>query len=119
MTTGVAGDYIEDILNALLDIQDFIAEYSYEQFVNDRKTQYAVIRAIEIIGEASKNLPLEIREKYRAVPWRDMATMRDRLIHGYFGVDLIILWDTAQQDIPLLSRFSNLSLVRLSNLPFK
>lgn len=46
MTTGVAGDYIEDILNALLDIQDFIAEYSYEQFVNDRKTQYAVIRAI-------------------------------------------------------------------------
>lgn len=63
MTTGVAGDYIEDILNALLDIQDFIAEYSYEQFVNDRKTQYAVIRAIEIIGEASKNLPLEIREK--------------------------------------------------------
>jgi len=102
MTTRIAGDYIEDILNAMLDIQEFIAEYSYDRFVNDRKTQYAVIRAIEIIGEASKNLPLEIREKYRAVPWRDMATMRDRLIHGYFGVDLIILWDTVQQDIPPL-----------------
>ncbi|WP_410508112.1 DUF86 domain-containing protein [Methanosarcina hadiensis] len=100
MTTRIAGDYIEDILNAMIDIQDFIAEYSYEQFVNDRKTQYAVIRAIEIIGEASKNLPLEIKEKYRAVPWRDMATMRDRLIHGYFGIDPIILWDTVQEDVP-------------------
>ena len=103
MSSRDEGDYIEDIFDAMLDIQEFTAEYSYDQFVNDRKTQYAVIRAIEIIGEASKNLPLEIREKYRAVPWRDMATMRDRLIHGYFGVDLIILWDTAQQDIPLLS----------------
>ncbi|WP_235283303.1 DUF86 domain-containing protein [Methanosarcina sp. 2.H.A.1B.4] len=66
------------------------------------KHKYAVIRAIEIIGEASKNVPLEIREKYRVIPWREMATMRDRLIHGYFGVDLIILWDTVQQDIPPL-----------------
>lgn len=102
MTSREAGDYIEDILNAMLDIHEFISEYSYEQFVSDRKTQYAVIRAIEIIGEASKNVPLEIREKCRAIPWRDMATMRDRLIHGYFGVDLIILWDTIQQDIPPL-----------------
>lgn len=102
MNSRVAGDYIEDILNAMLDIQEFVAEYSYDQFSNDRKTQYAVIRAIEIIGEASKNLPLEVREKYRDIPWRDMATMRERLIHGYFGVDLIILWDTIKQDIPPL-----------------
>ncbi|AGF96603.1 hypothetical protein MmTuc01_1216 [Methanosarcina mazei Tuc01] len=102
MSSRDAGDYIEDIFDAMLDIQEFTAEYSYDQFVNDRKTQYAVIRAIEIIGEASKNLPLEIREKYRNVPWREMATMRDRLIHGYFGVDLLILWDTVQQDIPPL-----------------
>ncbi|AKB60130.1 HepT-like ribonuclease domain-containing protein [Methanosarcina mazei] len=61
-----------------------------------------MIRAIEIIGEASKNVPQENREKYRNIPWREMATMRDRLIHGYFGVDLLILWDTVQQDIPLL-----------------
>ncbi|AKB78730.1 hypothetical protein MSHOH_2247 [Methanosarcina horonobensis HB-1 = JCM 15518] len=102
MKSRETGDYIEDILSALLDIEDFTAEYSYDQFVNDRKTQYAVIRAIEIIGEASKNLPLEMREKYSFIPWRDMATMRDRLIHGYFGVDLIILWDTVQQDVPPL-----------------
>ena len=102
MSTREAGDYIEDIFDAMLDIQEFTAEYSYDQFVNDRKTQYAVIRAIEIIGEASKNVPQEIREKYRNIPWREMATMRDRLIHGYFGVDLIILWDTVQQDIPPL-----------------
>lgn len=61
-----------------------------------------MIRAIEIIGEASKNVPQENREKYRNIPWREMATMRDRLIHGYFGVDLLILWDTVQQDIPPL-----------------
>jgi len=89
MNSRVAGDYIEDILNAMLDIQKFVTEYSYDQFINDRKTQYAVIRAIEIIGEASKNLPLEVREKYRDILWRDMSPMRDRLIHGYFGVDLI------------------------------
>ncbi len=102
MSSREAGDYIEDIFNAMLDIQEFTAEYSYAQFVDDRKTQYAVIRAIEIIGEASKNVPMEVREKYRHIPWRDMATMRDRLIHGYFGVDLIIVWDTIQQDIPPL-----------------
>ncbi len=102
MSNREAGDYIEDILDAMLDIQEFTAEYSYAQFVNDRKTQYAVIRAIKIIGEASKNVPTEIREKYRHVPWRDMATVRDQLIHGYFGVDLIIVWDTIQQDIPPL-----------------
>ena len=102
MSSREAGDYIEDILDAMLDIQEFTAEYSYAQFVDDRKTQYAVIRAIEIIGEASKNVPMEVREKYRHIPWRDMATMRDRLIHGYFGVDLIIVWDTIQQDIPPL-----------------
>lgn len=71
MSTREARDYIEDIFDAMLDIQEFTAEYSYDQFVNDRKTQYAVIRAIEIIGEASKNVPQEIREKYRHIPWRD------------------------------------------------
>lgn len=61
-----------------------------------------MISAIEIIGEASKNVPQETREKYRNIPWREMATMRDRLNHGYFGVDLLILWDTVQPDIPPL-----------------
>ncbi|WP_440953885.1 HepT-like ribonuclease domain-containing protein [Methanosarcina sp. Mfa9] len=102
MSDWEAGDYIEDILNAMLDIEEFTAEYSYDRFINDRKTQYAVIRAIEIIGEASKNVPAKIREKYQHIPWRDMATMRDRLIHGYFGVDPIIVWDTIKQDIPPL-----------------
>lgn len=62
MSSRDAGDYIEDIFDAMLDIQEFTAEYSYDQFVNDRKTQYAVIRAIEIIGEASKNVPQETRK---------------------------------------------------------
>ncbi|MHC1575728.1 MAG: HepT-like ribonuclease domain-containing protein [Methanosarcinaceae archaeon] len=93
MSAREAADYIEDILNSMLDLQGFICEYSYDQFADDRKTQYAVVRALEVIGEASKNVPLEIRDKHQAIPWREMATMRDRLIHSYFGVDLVIVWD--------------------------
>jgi uncharacterized protein with HEPN domain len=74
----------------------------YDRFAKDRKTVYAVIRALEIIGEASKNLPSPIKARYSQIPWKDMAGMRDKVIHAYFGVDLKRVWNTVNVDIPSL-----------------
>ena len=73
-----------------------------EYFLEDLKTQDAVIRNIEIIGEATKNLSDEIRNKYPEIPWNHMIGMRNRLIHGYFDVNLDIVWDTIRSDLPPL-----------------
>jgi len=76
----------------------------YAEFVIDDKTVYAVVRAREIIGEATKQIPEPMRQKYKSVPWREMAKMRDKLIHQYFGVDLQVVWKTVQNDLtPLKS----------------
>ena len=74
----------------------------YNDFVNDRKTVYAVIRALEIIGEATKNIPDSIRDKYPKIPWKSMAGLRDKLIHAYFGVRLELIWNTASELLPQL-----------------
>lgn len=73
-----------------------------EQFENDETLQRAVVRSLEIIGEATKLVPADLREKHSHIPWRAMARMRDRLIHHYFGVDLDLVWDVPQTKIPAL-----------------
>jgi uncharacterized protein with HEPN domain len=73
-----------------------------EQFAVDEKTIYAVIRALEIVGEATKQLPAELKARYPHQPWREMAGMRDKLIHGYFGVNLEVVWETATLEAPSL-----------------
>jgi uncharacterized protein with HEPN domain len=95
-------DYLQDILNAIELAQSFVADMPFDEFQADTKTSFAVIRALEIIGEATKNIPEPIRAQYPAVPWKGFAGMRDKLIHAYFGVNLEVVWDTIQQDLPPL-----------------
>jgi len=96
-------DLLDDILICMDKIQSYISGLSYDEFVVDSKTQDAVIRNIEIIGEATKKLSESIRNQHNKIPWKAIAGTRDRLIHGYFGVNIDIVWEIATQDIPKLS----------------
>jgi uncharacterized protein with HEPN domain len=95
-------DYIQDILDSIKDIESFVKGMTFETFKKDRKTINAVVRSIEVIGEASKNIPSAIKTRYANVPWKKMAGMRDKLIHEYFGVDAEILWKVSREEIKSL-----------------
>ena len=97
-------DYLHDILDAVNDVESFVEGMSFEQFEKDRKTLNAVVRSIEIIGEAAKNIPVDMREKYGKLPWKKMIGMRDKVIHGYFGVEIKTVWNTVKNDLPPLKQ---------------
>ena len=80
--------------------EEFVNGWTFEEFAEDRKTQFAVIRALEIIGEETKNIQYEMSEKYHFVPWKDLAGIRDKLIHAYFGVNLKVVWLSVKEGIP-------------------
>jgi len=94
--------FLKHILDAINLIEEYLKDKSHEEFKDNRMLQDAVIREIEIIGEAAKNLSKEFRNKHSDIPWRQIAGMRDKLIHGYLGVDLDAVWDTATMDVPSL-----------------
>lgn len=103
MSTGrVYLDYLQDMYESAEKALQFVGEMNFQQFAEDDKTTFAVIRALEILGEAAKKIPEEIRRQYDDVPWREMTGTRDVLIHEYFGVNLAVVWRTVQEDLPPL-----------------
>jgi len=92
--------YLSDILKALEAIEGFVEGQTLEDFKKDDKSSSAVIRKFEIIGEAAKQVPEKIKREYPVVPWKEMAGMRDKLIHFYFGVNYALLWETIENRIP-------------------
>lgn len=96
--------FLNHIVDAAKLIGEYLAGASRDGFVANRMVQDAVIRELEVIGEATKNISEDLRSKYPDIPWNKMSGMRDKLIHGYFGVDLDAVWDTATKDIPELAK---------------
>ncbi len=95
-------DYLDDIFRTAKSIQGFVLGMTYDDFVADEKTVFAVIEGFEIIGEAAKHIPKDIQNLYPEIDWTSMAKMRDLLIHHYFGTQYSILWETIENRIPLL-----------------
>lgn len=95
-------DRVRDILDALEEIKTFTAQLNFEQFQTDLKTIRAVEMNLIVIGEATAAIPEEVQEVHTTVPWHLMRGMRNRIVHAYFAVDERILWDTIQNDLPVL-----------------
>jgi len=96
--------YIDHILDCIRKINDFSNGLSLKEFRKNEMAQDAIIRNIEIIGEASKKISIETKETYNNIPWKEIAGMRDKLIHDYLGVDVNVVWKTVREDIPALKR---------------
>ncbi len=97
-------DALEDMREAGQRIALYTAGMTYKSFLNDPKTQDAVVRNLEILGEAAKNISPELQAKHASIPWRGIAGTRGRLIHKYFGVDLDIVWQIITIDLPVLTK---------------
>lgn len=101
--------YLQDIITSITSIEDYVKGLSFEEFSHDKKTVDAVVRNLEIIGEAARNVPKDVRDKYPDIPWERMVSMRNKVLHEYFGVDIEILWQTINEDLlPLEEQIKDL-----------
>jgi uncharacterized protein with HEPN domain len=97
-----SADFLEDIRSAAQKARDFASGLSFTAFAADEKSVFAVVRALEIVGEAAKRIPQDVRDANPDVPWRAMAGIRDKLIHDYTSINLEIVWKTLEEDLPEL-----------------
>jgi uncharacterized protein with HEPN domain len=93
-------DYLNDMLSSIQEIESFTIGVNYQKFIENRMLRNAVVRSLEVLGEASKGIPDEIREKYSQIPWKRISGMRDKLIHNYFGVDYEMVWNVVIERLP-------------------
>jgi len=96
--------FIKHIEDSLKLIEDYVINISEEDFFKDKKIQDATVRRLEIVGEASKNIPASFKQKFQEIPWKEMAGIRDKITHHYFGVDLKIVWNVIKKDLPKLKK---------------
>jgi uncharacterized protein with HEPN domain len=96
--------FIEHILENIVDIEKFIEGVDKEDFLKNKEKQNAVIRSLEIIGEAAKNIPQKIKTQYKDILWKEISGARDKITHHYFGVDLQLIWKMIKEDIPILKK---------------
>ena len=96
--------YLLHILDAIKDIECFLGNISRDEFFKNKEKQYAVIKALEIIGEATKQIHPILRKQHPEIPWTDMMKMRDKLIHAYFGIKVELVWETIKSDLPKLKQ---------------
>jgi uncharacterized protein with HEPN domain len=94
--------YLKHILDAITQIQNYLHEKSFEEFITNKMLQDAVVRQLEIVGEASRNLAEDFRRLHPTVPWSQIAGMRNRMAHDYLNVDMEIVWDIVMHDLPIL-----------------
>lgn len=96
--------FVEDILESIELVESYVTNMDFENFKNDRKTIDAVVRNFEIIGEASKNIPDDVKDKYQDIDWEGIVGLRNRIAHEYFGLSLTIVWTIIKQELPSLKK---------------
>jgi uncharacterized protein with HEPN domain len=102
MSKHTFADYLQDIVDHAEKAMQFVRGVSFDDFADNEEKVFAVVKTLEIIGEAARHLPKAIRDKYKTIPWKQVAGMRDRLTHEYFSVDLEVVWRTVHEDLPSL-----------------